>query len=173
MISKDQKVIIQRTAKYLRKRYNIMLDKLSNYQQKFLRRYTFLENIADHDQTLLILFSMREKEDLLKKQSKLYIDPIFNEINKLHILNKNTKYKKWNCAICNKSIYVDINNIKYNNFICDECYELYEDKKIVDKRILKSSIKFYNEVRNSLKTKGKSYIKYIRKNYNIEIIKEL
>lgn len=94
----------------------------------------------------------------------LIYNPLFDNVVERWVYEKTIGLMEWKCAICGDSILTDRNRIDVENFVCDKCKELYNNKNpLVDRRILSSRNKMfeflenrlYEELEDSLKRESK------------------
>jgi hypothetical protein len=81
----------------------------------------------------------------------LVLDPLFNCICDRVTYERNKGIIEWECAICGKKIFTDKRRNDVENFVCDDCKELYNNNNmVVDRRILDSRTKMFKMMENAL-----------------------
>ena len=96
----------------------------------------------------------RYKKDINNIESRylnLIYNPLFDKVCTREEYERTREMMEWTCAICGSRIL--LNKRKYNveNFVCDKCKEVHNDKNVVvDRRILDSRTKLYKHLENVL-----------------------
>lgn len=94
----------------------------------------------------------------------LIYNPILDEVQERWVYEKTSSLIDWKCAICGDKMLIDKNRNDIENFVCENCKELYNNNnEIVDIRILKSrnelykflEDKIYEELEDRLKGRSK------------------
>lgn len=81
----------------------------------------------------------------------LIYDPNFDRVVERWIYEKTVGLMDWKCAICKEPILVDKNRTDVENFVCERCRELYNNKSpVVDRRILDSRTRMFKYIEDKL-----------------------
>lgn len=77
----------------------------------------------------------------------LIYDEKFDEVCTYDEYKKHLGMISGKCAICGKDILIDTNRDDVENFVCDECKKLHNNKNIIiDMRILKARTDMYKRM---------------------------
>lgn len=77
----------------------------------------------------------------------LIFDEKFDEVCTYDEYKKHLGMISWKCAICGKDILIDTNRDDVENFVCDECKKLHNNKNIIiDMRILNARTDMYKRM---------------------------
>ena len=156
--------IIRKNYGWYHRRHGILLDPLPIECQRLLLNHIFIRDIAYHDQTLRVLFHIVDMEHDNKMSRKWWWNPYTQEVTLYKDIVRDSNYLDWNCAICNTIIKSEIGDFEISNFCCGDCYSLYSDNKIIDKRILESSVTFTEKCAIELKKEQKNFLSYTKQN---------
>ena len=155
--------IIRKKGPYHRK-FGIFLDNLKPYQRDLLKKNLLLRDFAGDDQFILILFKLEEMSIVAKRNDKLYYNPYKDIITSFEEIQRDSQIVDWKCAICGDDIKSIIAEFDIKNLVCDQCGEAHNTKnKIIDSRIVKSSIEFRKYCKSYLLEDQKSYLSYAKK----------
>ena len=98
------------------------------------------------------LESFRENIRNIENQYMCLIyHPLFDKVCTRDEYDKTKDLMEWTCAICNKKIYINKRRYDVDNFVCEECNKVHNNKCIsIDYRILKSRTKLYKYLEDRL-----------------------
>lgn len=107
-------------------------------------------NLEKANELDLTLFK-KDLENIEIQYLNLIYDPIFDRVCERWLYEKTINLMEWKCAICGDTILVDKKRDDVENFICDRCKEIYNNKnEFIDIRILKSRTKLYKYLEDRL-----------------------
>jgi hypothetical protein len=144
--------------------YGIRFKDLKPYQIKFLENNPLIrKNASTDDRYIQVIFRILEYETHYKDHLKLYYNVYTGKISNYDEILEDAKKLDWNCSICSCDIKSEIGNFEIKNFLCDTCEKSHgKPSKIVDDRILESSVNFRKHCQNILLKHQKSYMRYIK-----------
>lgn len=81
----------------------------------------------------------------------LIYHPLFDKICTRDEYDRTGNLMKWTCAICNNEILIDKGKYDVENFVCETCKKVHNNKnQFIDRRILDSRTKLYNWIEENL-----------------------
>lgn len=81
----------------------------------------------------------------------LVFDPLFHCICDRVTYERNRNLMEWECAICGERIFVSKIRNDVENFVCENCKEVYNNNNsTIDKRILDSRTKMFKNIEDTL-----------------------
>lgn len=81
----------------------------------------------------------------------LIYHPLFDKICTRDEYDRTRELMEWTCAICNKKIFINKRKYDVENFVCDECKSVHNNKNTsIDVRILNSRTKLYKYLEDRL-----------------------
>lgn len=146
-----------------RRKFNIMLDPLKQFERNVLLNNPLLKYSAQDDQFILILFKIYDLQRTEKELNKCYINPYGDSISTFQEIRHDSKQINWKCAICNEPIKSKMDNFDVENFLCPICTETHSKGQFIDERIVQSSIKFRKACEFLYKHQQETYKYFIRK----------
>jgi len=154
-----------RSSGHHRSMFGIRYKELKPYQIRFLEDNQLMRPHASTDDAYVqIVFRILEYENHYKDHLKLYYNSYTDSVTGYEEVLENAKTVDWKCSICNCNIKSDMDNFELKNFLCDTCEKSHgKPDKIVDDRILDSSIQFRKYCQDILIGQQKEYMKYIKK----------
>lgn len=85
------------------------------------------------------------------QELELIFDPLFKCVCDRVTYESNRNLIEWECAICGKKILTDKRRNDSENFVCEQCKELYNNESLViDRRILDSRTKMFKMMENTI-----------------------
>lgn len=124
----------------------------------------------DDDRFIESIFRIQKEQLNIQKNNRIYYNPETKEVSSKEYIKKTYKEHPWNCAYCETPIVSKINIITARNFTCDHCYDVYiKDATEINSRIVESSYRFTQEIKDKIKKQNKKIVKYIRRNNEKEI----
>lgn len=154
---------IKRTGgPYPKNRYGVRYDSISKQQRRLLLEHPLIKERAQSDQFLQIVFELcrYRKEDSV---NKFYYDWSTDEFVKMEDLKTSYDTIDWVCAISGEPIRSNIFDFSLKNFVHEDYWDVLNEK-MVDNRIVKSSIEFQKHVKKLLLNQQKEFLKLARKN---------
>lgn len=121
-------------------------------------------NASTDDRYVQVVFRILEYETRFKDHLKLYYNAYTDRISNYDEIIEDARKISWRCSICHCDIKSEMGNFEINNFLCDTCEKSHgKESKIVDDRILESSVEFRKYCQEILIGQQKNYLKYIKK----------
>jgi len=166
-------IIIRRKGPNKR-RWGIMLKYLKPHQIKILFDFPLLrDGVKESDQFVHILYNMLELERKFKisnENSKVYYNKYKDMLTDYNQIQKDYNSVDWKCAICLTEIESEMANFSVENFLCKTCnethggYNIKDSERVVDGRIVQSSIYFRKYCQKILKKEKRKFIHTINGN---------
>ena len=126
---------------------------------KVVRKY------HEDDRFIESIFYIEKEHINNQKITRIYFNPHTKEISSKEYIKKQYNDYPWTCAYCKEPIMSKLHDITAKNFTCDRCYEIYiKDSNEINSRIVESSYRFTQEVKDKIKKQNKKLIKYIKRN---------
>lgn len=149
---------------WYRRRHGILLENLPPSKQKFLVENDYLKWLEPDPQTYEIIFKIIDMKDLEKSGSKPIWNPFKETFTTLKELELDSNIVDWSCGICNVDIKSRMDSKKVENFVCQKCQKSHNStNKVVDTRIIDSSVKFNKHCKKLLKKEQAEFLSYVRK----------
>ena len=159
---------IKRTGgPYPRNRYGIRYDSISKQQRRLLLEHPIIKDRAQDDQFLGIIFELCRPRNATRDY-KFYYDWSTDTFVQMDELKDNYDTLDWVCAFSRRAIKSKINDFSQENFVHPEYHEDL-NQKMVDARIVKSSIEFRKKAKKVLLKQQKDFLKMARKNSESEL----
>jgi hypothetical protein len=159
---------IRRTGgPYPRNRYGVRYDSISKQQRRLLLEHPILKDRAQDDQFLQIIFELCRPRNATHDY-KFYYDWSTDEFVRIDELKDSYDTLDWVCAFSGRPIKSKINDFSQENFVHEEYHEDL-NQKMVDARIVKSSIEFRKKAKKVLLKQQKDFLKMARKNSESEL----
>ena len=103
------------------------------------------------DKNMMEILELQYFKDDLKNIENQYLDliydPFFKCVCERCVYDKHIGCMKWKCAICGKDIIIDKRKNDPENFVCEFCKDVHNNKsQNVDRRILESRNEMYKEL---------------------------
>ena len=147
-----------------RRRHGILLENLPPSKQKFLLDNDYLKWLEPDPQTYEIIFKIIDMKDLEKTASKPIWNPFKETFTTLKELELDSNIVDWTCGICSINIKSRMDSKKVENFVCEKCKKSHNStNKVVDSRIIDSSVKFNKHCKKLLKREQSEFLSYVRK----------
>lgn len=90
-------------------------------------------------------------ENIETQYLNLIYDPNFDHVVDRRTYDRTRYLMKWKCAICGTEILTDRNREDAENFVCDKCKELYNNKSpLIDRRIMDSRTRMFKYLEDKL-----------------------
>ena len=154
---------IKRTGgPYPRNRFGVRYDSISKQQRRLLLEHPLLKERAESDQFLQIIFELSRPRNATKDY-KFYYDWSTDSFVQMEELKDNYEKIEWVCAFSGEPIMASITDFSPQNFVHPEYWDLI-NPKMVDARIVKSSIEFQKKAKKALLKQQKDFLKIARKN---------
>lgn len=81
----------------------------------------------------------------------LIYHPLFDKVCPLEEYIRTRELMRWECAICGSEILINRRKYDVENFVCDKCKEVHNNKNTsIDIRILNSRTKLYKYLEDRL-----------------------
>ena len=154
---------IKRTGgPYPRNRYGVRYDSISKQQRRLLLEHPIIKDRAQSDQFLHIIFELcrYRREDSV---NKFYYDWSTDSFVNMEDLKESYDMIDWVCAISGQPISASINDFSPKNFVHEDYWDVLNDK-MIDARIVKSSVEFRKHAKKLLMKQQKEFLKLARKN---------
>ena len=149
---------------WYRRRHGILLENLPPSKQKFLLDNDYLKWLDPDPQTYEIIFKIIDMKDSEKSGNKPIWNPFKETFTTLKELELDSNIVDWLCGICSTGIKSRMDSKKVENFVCQKCQKSHNStNKVVDSRIIDSSIKFNKHCKKLLKKEQTEFLSYIRK----------
>jgi hypothetical protein len=149
---------------WYKRRHGILLENLPPSKQKFLLENDYLKWLEADPQTYEIIFKIIDMKDLEKAANKPIWNPFKETFTTLKELELDSNIVDWTCGICNADIKSRMDSKKVENFVCQKCQKSHNStNKVVDTRIIESSVKFNKHCKGLLKREQAEFLSYIRK----------
>ena len=159
---------IKRTGgPYPRNRYGVRYDSISKQQRRLLLEHPIIKDRAQDDQFLGIIFELCRPRNATRDY-KFYYDWSTDTFVQMDELKDNYDTLDWVCAFSGRAIKSKINDFSQENFVHPE-YHGDLNQKMVDARIVKSSIEFRKKAKKVLLKQQKDFLKMARKNSESEL----
>lgn len=154
---------IRRTGgPYPRNKYGVRYDSISKSQRRLLLEHPLLKDRAQSDQFLHIIFEVARPRNATRDY-KFYYDWSTESFVKMDELKDIYDTIDWNCAFSGKKIQVNINDFSPGNFVHPDHWDMI-NPKMVDGRIVRSSVEFRKKAKKVLLKQQKDFLKIARKN---------
>ena len=86
----------------------------------------------------------RELENIENRHINLIYNSLFDVVCTREEFDKSRDLMEWRCAICGEKILINWRRYDVENFVCDKCKEVHNNKSPhVDRRIMNSRTKLY------------------------------
>lgn len=162
--------IVKKKIKGSKSKHGISLVGIPTSYKMILDYNKVIAKYLDDDLFLECIFKIEREHLNYQKNNRIYFNPETKEVSSKEYIKRTYKEYPWHCAYCNKPINSQINKITARNFTCDRCFETYiKDSKEVNSRIVGSSFRFTNEVKEKISHQNKKLIKYIKRNNEKQI----
>ena len=149
---------------WYRRRHGILLENLPPSKQKFLLDNDYLKWLEPDPQTYEIIFKIIDMKDLEKAANKPIWNPFKETFTTLKELELDSNIVDWTCGICSINIKSRMDSKKVENFVCEKCQKSHNStNKVVDSRIIDSSVKFNKHCKKLLKREQSEFLSYVRK----------
>lgn len=149
---------------WCKRKHDILLQTLPTAKKDLLHRYKFFRWIKGDVQAFEVIFRIDDMESHERIEGKFLWNPYEEKFSTLKELMDDSNLVEWNCAVCKNDIKSRMDSKKIENFVCEECSHSHNSSnKIVDSRIIQSSIDFNHHCKKSLKKEQKEFIKYTKK----------
>ena len=154
-----------RSRGFHRSMFGIRYKELKPYQIKFLEDNQLMRQHASiDDRYVQVVFKILEYENHYKDHLKLYYNAYTDSVTGYEEILEDARQLNWQCSICNCDIKSEMSNFELKNFLCTTCEKSHGNpNKIIDDRILESSVQFRKYCQDILMGQQKSYMKYIKK----------
>lgn len=147
-----------------KRKHEILLQTLPPNKQELLHRYNFFRWMKGDVQAFEVVFRVHDAEMDKRINTKVLWNPYIENFSTLKELHKDSNLVDWNCAICKEDIMCRMDSKKVENFVCSECAQSHNSSnKVVDSRIIQSSVDFNHFCKKGLKKEQKEFIKYTKK----------
>lgn len=86
-------------------------------------------------------------DNIENRYLNLIYNPYFDLVCTREEFDRTRDYMEWKCAICGKKILTNWRRYDVENFVCDSCKEVHNNKnQSIDPRILNSRTKMFNMI---------------------------
>lgn len=154
---------LERGSGPVKRKWGIRFTNLEPHHQRILLDNPLIQDRSKSDQFVLILFRMADLDKSNKQNRKIYYNPYKDSVDKYRDILKHSRQIEWKCAITGKKIMSELGNFEPNNFLADECKEEFGNKsKIIDQRIIESSLNFRKHCKKLLMQQQKLYLKNVK-----------
>lgn len=153
-----------RSKGYHKSVFGIRYTGLKPYQIRFLEDNQLMRKHATvDDRYVQVLLRILEYEIHHKDHLKLYYNVYTDSVSSYDEILEDSRRIKWLCSICRSQIVSEMGNFEVGNFLCETCDKSHgSSSKMVDERILESSVQFRKYCQDVLVGQQKSYLKYIK-----------
>ena len=159
---------IKRTGgPYPRNRYGVRYDSISKSQRRLLLEHPLLKDRAQSDQFLQIVFELTRPRNATRDY-KFYYDWSTESFVQMDELKDNYEKIEWKCAFSGEPILSSINDFSPENFVHPDHWDLI-NPKMIDSRIVQSSIEFRKKAKKVLLKQQKDFLKLAQKNSRSEL----
>ena len=149
---------------WCKRKHDILLQTLPPAKKDLLHRHKFFRWIKGDVQAFEVIFRIDDMEMHERIEGKFLWNPYEEKFSTLKELINDSNLVEWNCAICKDDIKSRMDSKKIENFVCTECSHSHNSSnKVVDSRIIQSSIDFNHHCKKSLKGEQKEFIKYTKR----------
>lgn len=153
---------------WYRRRHGILLENLPPSKQNLLLENDFMKWLESDPQTFEVIFKIEDMHEHEKNPNKILWNPFRETFTTIKEVEADSNLVNWTCAICTAPIKTKIDSKKVENFVCKKCSESHNSRnKIVDQRIIDSSVKFTKHCKSLLKGEQSEFLRYIRKSNSI------
>ena len=159
--------IVRTGGPYPRNRYGVRYDSISKSQRRLLLEHPLLKDRAQSDQFLQIIFELTRPRNATNDY-KFYYDWSTDSFVQIDELKDNYEKIEWVCAFSGEPILSSINDFSPENFVHPDHWDLI-NPKMIDARIVKSSIDFRNKAKKVLLKQQKDFLKLAQKNSKSEL----
>jgi|GEM_PF-3712029 len=136
---------------------------LKPYQINFFKENKLVKrNAIEDDRFLQIVLRIVEYETHYKDHLKLYYNNYTKGVSSYDEILEDAKMLDWKCCICDCEIKSEIGNFEIVNFLCSDCFKAYGKQKMVDERILDSSVNFRYFCQRVLLKQQKGHMQYLK-----------
>jgi hypothetical protein len=152
---------------WYRRKHGILLENLPPSKQNLLLEHDFMKWLESDPQTFEIIFKIEDMHEHEKNPNKILWNPFRETFTTIKEVEEDSNVIDWICAICPAKIKTRMDSKKIENFVCKKCAESHNSRnKIVDQRIIDSSIKFTKHCKTLLKGEQKEFLSYVKKSAN-------
>lgn len=89
----------------------------------------------------------RDIDNIENRYLNLIYNPYFDVVCTRDEFDRTRDYMEWRCAICGKQILINWRRYDVENFVCDSCKEVHNNKnQSIDARILDSRTKMFKMI---------------------------
>ena len=136
---------------------------LKPYQINFFKENKLVKrNAIEDDRFLQIVLRILEYETHYKDHLKLYYNNYTKRVSSYEEILEDAKMLEWQCCICDCEIKSEIGNFETSNFLCKDCFKAYGKQKMVDERIVDSSVGFRLFCQQVLLKQQSGHMKYLK-----------
>jgi hypothetical protein len=149
---------------WYRRRHGILLENLPPLKQRLLLEHHFMKWLDSDPQTFEVIFKIEDMHEHEKNPNKILWNPFRETFTTIKEVEADSNVIDWTCAICMTPIKTKLNSKKVENFVCDSCSDAHNSRnKVVDQRIIDSSVGFTKHCKTLLKKEQAEFINYARK----------
>lgn len=149
---------------WYRRKHGILLENLPQLKQKLILDSGHMKWLNADVHAVEVIFKIEDQNDHERLLHKIYWNPYIEDFTELKEVEKSADLIDWHCAICNTDIKSRWDYTKVENLVCVKCSEAHNSKnKVVDHRIIESSVKFTKHCKKLLKTEQREFMSYTKK----------